>query len=231
MGGRLGHAHEPRLEDRQGHVRGEAPVPHAHHARARPNRHSVPVAHVLLGRPVVPAVLDELADRDAVRDQRDVEAEQPGRGEPERCVRQAVARERPPDHAGQHVPAHAGRDEGAAAHDHHVRVGEVAHEVARVPRPRLPLSGPGQVLDDHVQRAQCQERRSRDEVLGELAVVRRELVVGVGLGPNRWCATRQQADRREDHHREVGDVDQELQRGDVLQVHGPPAQRSPGSTK
>ena len=62
---RLRHANEAGPEDRQEDVAGEAPVADSHDSGADPDGHPVGLAHVQLGRFVVPAAGDEAADRDA----------------------------------------------------------------------------------------------------------------------------------------------------------------------
>ena len=115
-------------------VAAKAPVADPHHARAHPDRRAIPVAHARLRGLVLHAVRDLQPDRDPVRDERDVEDEQAAGGEPEGALREAFAGERPPDDAGQDVPAEARGDQRPAADDHQMRVREVADEVARVAR-------------------------------------------------------------------------------------------------
>src|SRR4029453_518472 len=54
---------------------------------------------------------------------------------------------------GGREPPQPGREQCPAADDHHVRAGKVADEGARVAGSREVLRDPGQVLDDHVERA------------------------------------------------------------------------------
>ncbi len=217
---RLRHPDEARLEDRQDDVRGEAPVAEAHHARADADRDLVELAHVRLGELVVPPVRDEPAHRDPVRDERDVEHEQPDRREPERALCEAVAGERPADHAGEGIPAETRGDERAPADDHHVRVREVADEVACVAGAGEPLGRPGHVLRDHVERPQHEEGAPRDEVLAEPAVVGAELVVRIGPRPDGRRLARHEAEDPGDHDGEERHVRQELERGEMPEVHG-----------
>ncbi len=217
---RLGHAHETCMEDGQEHVRGEAPVAEAHDAGSDPDRHLVPLAHARLCGLVVPAVRNEAPDRDSVADERDVEDEQADGGEPERALSQSLAGERPPDHAWQHVPAEPGRDQCAAADDHHVRVREVADEMSGVAGACEPLGGPGQVLHDHVEAAENEEAAAGDEVLRQLRIVSTELLVAVRHRSHRQRLSGQQAPESRDDDREEADVRQELERREVLQVHG-----------
>ena len=156
-----------------------------------------------------------------VRDQRDVEHEQTDGREPERALSEPLARERAADDARQHVPAEPRGDERAAADDHHVRVREVADEVARVAGTREPLGGPRQVLDDHVQPAEQEEGAAREEVLGQPRVVRAELLGRVRLRPHRRLAARQQRRDRHHDHGEERRVGEELERREVLGVHLP----------
>ena len=178
---RLRNPHEPRLEDREADVGGEAPVAEAHHTRADPDRHLVPLAQVRLRHLVVPAVLDEPADRDPVGDERDIEDEQSNGREPKRTLGEAFARERASDDAWQHPPAQPGGEQRAAADDHHVRVRQVAHEVSRVAGAGEPLGGPGEVLEHHVHAAEDQEAAAGHEVLAQAAVVPAELLFVVRL--------------------------------------------------
>ena len=218
---RLRHLDEPRLEDRQGNVRGEAPVAEPHHAGADPGRHLVPLAHVLLRELVVRAVLDEPADRDPVADQGDVEDEETDDREPEGALGQTLARQRPLDDPRQHEPAEAGGEQRPAADDHHMRVREVSDEMPGVAGSRQVLRSPRQVLGDHVQRAEDQEKAARDEVLRRLAVMGAELVFRVGLVAGRRSLAGDEPEHRREHHRKEADVGQELKRGEVLDVHGP----------
>ena len=195
---RLRHADEARLEDRHADVGREAPVAEAHHPGAHPGRRLVPVAHVRLRGGIAPAVLDQRAHRDPVADQRDVEDRQADDREPERALGEALARKRPADHARQRQPAEPGGEQRAAADDHHVRVREVAHEVARVARTREVLGDPGQVLQHHVQASEHEEEAAGEEVLRGLAVVRVELLVRVRLVAGR----RRAAGHEPEHRRE-----------------------------
>ena len=215
---RLRHLDEPRLEDRQRDVRREAPVTKPHHAGPNAGRHLVPLAHVLLRELVVATVLDEPPDRNPVADQRDVEDEQAEHREPERALGEPLARERPTDDPRQHEPAESGREQRAAADDHHVRVRKVPDEVAGVAGLRQVLRDPGQILDDHVQRAEHEEETARDEVLRRLAVVDPELVLGVRLVAGRRSLAGHELEHRGEHDREEGDVGQELERREMLDV-------------
>ena len=230
---RLRDLHEPRLEDRQANVGGEAPVAETHDPGAHARRHLVPLAHVLLGEPVVPTVLDEPSDRDPVADERDVEERQPDCGEPERALGQALAGERPADDARQDEPAEPGREQRAAADDHHVRVREVSDQVAGIAHARQRLGHPRDVLDDHVHAAEHEEERTAEEVLRDLAVVRGELFLGVRLEPKRWLPPRYVAEENRDDNGEKRRVRHELERREVLEVHasGARVHRSPGSKK
>src|SRR5207248_8361600 len=114
---------------------------------AHAGRELVPLAHVVLRHLVVPAVLDEPADRDAVADERDVEDGETGGGEPECALSEALARERTADDPGEDVPAEPGREQGPAADDHHVRVRAVPHEMSRVAGAGEVLGHPREVLD------------------------------------------------------------------------------------
>ena len=218
---RLRHPNEPRLEDREPDVGGEAPVAEAHDPGAHAGRHLVPLAHVVLGHLVVPAVLDEAADRDPVPDQRDVEDREPHGGEPERALREPLARERPADDARQHEPAEARREQRAAADDHHVGVREVADEVARVPRARQVLGRPGHVLHDHVDCAEDEEEPARHEVLRQLPVVGPELLVGVRRRPDRRRLPGHEPEHGRDDDAEERRVRQELERREVAEVQPP----------
>ena len=218
---RLRHPNEPRLEDREPDVGGEAPVAEAHDPGAHAGRHLVPLAHVVLGHLVVPAVLDEAADRDPVPDQRDVEDREPHGGEPERALREPLARERPADDARQHEPAEARREQRAAADDHHVGVREVADEVARVAGACEGHGHPGHVLHDHVHGPEDEEEATPDEVLRHLAVVGAELLVRVGDHPNRRRLPRHEPEHGRDDDGEERRVGQELERREVAQIHAP----------
>src|SRR5207247_3282615 len=115
VGVRLRNAHEPSLEDRQEDVGREAPVADPHDPCADPDWDPVDLAHVELGRLVVPAARYEPPDRDAVPDQRDIEDEQANGGEPERALRKARTRKRTTDDPRQDVPAQTRRHQRAAA--------------------------------------------------------------------------------------------------------------------
>jgi len=219
---RLRHLDQSRLEDGEGDVRREAPVAEPHHTGPNSRRHLVPVAHVLFGELVVPAVLDQPADRDPVADQRDVEDEEAEDGEPERALSQAVAGQRPLDDSREHQPAEPRREQRPAADDHHVRVRQVAHEVSRVAGASQVLGHPGQVLDHHVQRTEDEEETARDEVLRGLAVVRTELVIGERLPADRRRLARDESEHRRDDDREKRDVGQELERSEVSDVQDVP---------
>ena len=218
---RLRDVHRPRLEDGDEDVGREAPVAEAHHPGSHPGRRLVPVAHVRLRRLVRPAVLDQRTHRDPVRDQRDVEDRQAHRGEPERTLREALARERPADDPRQREPAESRGEQRPAADDRQVGVGEVADEVARVAGAGQVLGEPRQVLDGRVDAAQHEEEPAGHEVLRRLAVVRVELVLGVRrLAHRRRLPRNELADRRHDDGEE-GDVGQKLERREVLDPHGP----------
>ena len=183
---RLRHAHEPRLEDRQEHVRREAPVAETHHpgARCRPAPCTTcPCAPSPPGSPSRAAT--SATHRDPVGDQRDVEDEQADGREPEGALGEAVARQRPADDPRQRVPAEPGRDQRAAADDHHVRVREVADEVARRSPARASQSAVhGRFFSTMCSAAEHEEEPAGDEVLRESAVVRVQLFVA-GTAPSR----------------------------------------------
>ncbi len=230
---RLGHVHESPLEDGEEHGRREAPVADPHHACPHADRGSVPVAHARLCGLILPAVSHAHADCDPVGDERDVEDREPAGREPEGSLREAVARERAPDDPREHVPAEPRCDQGPPSDDHQVRVGEVADEMACVPGTRQPFGGPRQVLQDHVHAAEHEEEPAGQEVLGELAVVTSELLVGVRLRPDRRLLPGHDDEDRGHDDREERRVAQELERGEVLDPHGPgsgpsgaPARRS-----
>ena len=134
---------------------------------------------------------------------------------------------RPADDPRQDEPAEAGSEQRPAADDHHVGVREVAHEMPGVAGSRQVISGPRQVLEDHVQRAEDEEEATRDEVLRRLAVVGAELVLGIRLGAHRGRLARHELEHRREHDREEADVGQELERCEVLDVHGRPLPAGP----
>ena len=82
------------------------------------------------------------------------------------------------------------------------------------------LRGPGQVLDDHVQRAEHEEEAACHEVLRSLAVVGPELVLRIRLRAHRRRLARNELEHRRDHDREEADVGQELERGEMFDVQG-----------
>ena len=216
---RLRHAHQARLEDGHADIGREAPVAEAHHARAHPGRRLVPVAHVRLGGRVAPAMLEQRPHRDPIADQRDVEDGEADDREPEGALGQALAGERPADHARQREPAEAGGEQRAAADDHQVRVREIADEMAGVAGAREVLGGPGQVLHHHVQAPEHEEAAAREEVLRGLAIVRVQLLVRVRLVPRRRRAAGHEPEHRRQQHGEEREVGQELEGGDVLEIH------------
>ena len=225
MPARLRHANEARLEDRQEHVRRETPVTETHHPRPDADRHAIRLAHVQLRRLVVPTRRDESPDRDPVRDQRDVEDEETDRREPESALRKPGTGQRTRNDSRQDVPAEPGRDQRAAADDHHVRIREVAHEMSRIAGAREPVRRPRQVLQHHVNAAEQEERAACEEVLRQAPVVRLQLVIGVRLGSHGSLAPRQDGGDRSDHHREERRIRIELQRREALGEHGLPKTR------
>jgi hypothetical protein len=164
-------------------------------------------------------VLDQRSHGDAVADQRDVEDDEPGNREPERALGEPFARQRPADHAWQDEPAEAGGEQRAAADDHQVRVREVADQVTCVTGAGEVLGDPGQVLQHHVQAPEHEEEATRQEVLRRLAVVRVQLLVRIRLVARRRRAAGDEPEHRREHDGEERDVRQELERGDVLDVH------------
>ena len=215
----FGDTHQARMEHRQEDGGREAPVTEAHHPGAHTDGHSVPVAHVPLGRLVIRALRDQVTHCDAVLDERHVEDEQPKGRQPEGRLGEARARERAPDDSRKHVPAEAGGDQRASPHDHDVGVREVADEVARVPATSEPLGRPRDVLRRHVHSADDEEDPTRHEVLPEAHVLRPELCVRVWLCPYRRALAGQETHERHDDHREECDVAQELERREVLDPH------------
>ena len=220
---RLRHPDEPPLENRQQHVRREAPVAEAHDSGADADGNLVPLAHVRLCGAVLPAVLHEAAHRDTVGDERDIEHGQADRGEPEGPLRETVARERAADDARQGAPRQARREQRAAADDHHMRVREIPDQMTCVARSREPVRDPGQVLQCHVHRAEHEEAAAGDEVLGEPPVVACELLVAVRIGALRCGLARNEAADHRHDDAEERDVGQEVERGEVLDPHGPGA--------
>ena len=118
-----------------------------------------------------------------------------------------------------------GRDQRAAADDHHVRIREVAHEMPGVARTREPVCRPRQVLQHHVNAAEQQEGAAGEEVLRQAPVVRLQLVIAVRLRPHRSFASREHGGDRPDHHREESRIRIELQRREALGEHGLPKTR------
>jgi hypothetical protein len=157
---------------------------------------------------------------DPVADERDVEDEQAKRGEPEGALRERLAGERAADDPRQRVPTEAGRNQRSPADDHDVRVREVADQVAGVSGAGEPLGRPRQVLGEHVEAAENKEAGARDEVLRELLVVRPELAVRIGLRADRRRLAGDEPPDRGEHDGDKRKVRQELERGEVLQVHG-----------
>ena len=230
---RLRHLNEARLEDGHADVGREAPVAETHHPGAHAGGHLVPVAHVGLGGGVRPAVLDQVAHRDPVADQRDVEDGKPDDREPEGALGKPLARERAANDPRQRQPAEPCGEQCAAADNRHVRVREVAHQVARVAGAGEVLRDPGQVLEHRVDAPEDQEEAAGEEVLRRLGVVRVQLVVRVGRLADRRRAARHELGDRGDHDREEGDVGQELQRREMLDPHtaAPSGGRVPGSRR
>src|SRR6266581_4444280 len=86
-----------------------------------------------------------------------------------------------------------------------------------------PFGDPGQVLQRHVHRTENEEAAACDEVLRQPRIVPRELVLAVRLGAHRRGLARDEAADHRDYDAEERDVRQEVERGEVLDPHGPGA--------
>ena len=92
--------------------------------------------------------------------------------------------------------------------------------MTRITGAREPFGGPRQVLRDHVQAPEHEERAAGQEVLGELPIVLAELLLGIRLRPDRRRSPGDEHEHPKDNDAEEGRVGQELERGDVLEPHG-----------